>query len=155
MPSVFQKCLSRTLQFYWRQTRALTMGAQAMVLTPENHVLLIRHTYRPGWHFPGGGVEKGETVETALSRELHEEADVELDGRPEFCGLYANFEAFPSDHVALFVVRNWRQPVVPRPNREIAEQRFVAPDDLPDGTVAAVGRRIKEVLSATERREQW
>jgi len=131
------------------------MGAQGMVLTPENHVLLIRHTYRPGWHFPGGGVEKGETVETALTRELHEEAGVELDGRPAFFGLYSNFKAFPSDHIALFVVRDWRQPVVPQPNQEIAEQCFVAPNDLPDGTVAAVGKRIEEVLSGAERREQW
>ncbi|MFY0614533.1 MAG: NUDIX domain-containing protein [Hyphomicrobiaceae bacterium] len=155
MPSVYQKSLSRTLQFFWRRTRGLTMGAQGMVLTPENHVLLIRHTYRPGWHFPGGGVERGETVETALMRELHEEAGIEFDGHPELFGLYANFEAFPSDHVAFFVLRDWHQPVVPKPNREIAEQRFVAADDLPGDTVGAVRRRLEEVLGGTERRQQW
>ena len=155
MHSVLNKGLSRTLQFYWRQTRALTMGAQGMVLSADNLVLLVRHTYRPGWHFPGGGVEKGETVETALTRELHEEAGVELDARPNFFGLYANFKAFPSDHIALFVVRAWRQQVVPRPNREIAEQRFVALDDLPEATAGSVRRRLDEVLGNAERQEQW
>ena len=155
MKRLFAKALSRTLQFYWRQTRALTMGAQGMVLTPDNRVLLVRHTYRPGWHFPGGGVEKHETVETALSRELYEEAGIELTGRPEFFGLYTNFKAFPSDHIALFVVRDWQQPVVPKPNREIAEHRFAPLDALPEGTVSTVQRRLDEVLGNAERQEHW
>ena len=149
------KVLRRTLQLYWRKTRALTMGAQGVVLTSDNRVLLVRHTYRPGWHFPGGGVEKHETAQTALRRELHEEAGVELAGRPELFGLYANFKAFPCDHIALFVVRDWRQPVVPQPNREIAEHRFAALDNLPEGTVSTVQQRLDEILGNAERQEQW
>jgi 8-oxo-dGTP pyrophosphatase MutT (NUDIX family) len=116
---------------------------------------LIRHTYQSGWHFPGGGVEKNETVLAALSRELEEEAGITLLEVPELFGIYANFRAFPSDHIALFVVRRWRQPRIPKPNREVVEQGFFDPNAVPEATSAGTRRRIAEVLGHAPRTEQW
>lgn len=155
MRAIIRKGISKSLQLYWRQSRGLTMGAQGVVLDDQSRVLLIRHTYRPGWHFPGGGVEKNETVETALYRELDEEAGIICNGRPQLFGLYANFNAFPSDHIALFIVRAWSQPVVPPPNREIAEQTFAARNNLPSGTIEPVRRRLSEILDGSPRQESW
>ena len=147
--------ITRVLQRYWRLSRGLTLGAQAVVVDAQSRVLLIRHTYRPGWHFPGGGVERRETAEAALTRELAEEANIELAGKPELFGLYANFRLFPNDHVALFVVRDWRQPAPPRPNREIAAHGWFERDALPVDINPSTGKRLREVFDGTPRDIMW
>lgn len=118
-------------------------------------MLLIRHTYRPGWHFPGGGVEKNETALSAAIRELHEEAGVLVDGRPVLFGLYANHALFPGDHIALYVVRSWRQPTVPPPSHEIAEQGFFPADRLPEGINPSTARRVGEIVAGRAPAEVW
>jgi 8-oxo-dGTP pyrophosphatase MutT (NUDIX family) len=149
------KLVSKAMQRYWRASRGLTMGAQGVVFDSQSRVLLIRHGYRPGWHFPGGGVERNQTAADACVRELLEETGVVCDTRPELFGVYANFKAFPSDHIALFRVAAWHQPSKPVPNREIAEQGFFAPDALPDGTIAPVRRRLAELLHAAPVATMW
>jgi 8-oxo-dGTP pyrophosphatase MutT (NUDIX family) len=147
--------LLKLLQRYWRLTRSLTMGVQAMVLDGEGRLLLVKHSYRPGWHMPGGGIEKGETAAVALARELEEEAGIALSEPPALFGVYANFASFPNDHVAFYVVRAWEQRRVPAPDREIVDRGFFPIDALPPETVGAARRRVAEVLHGAPRSELW
>ena len=50
-------------------------AVRALLLDPENRVLLVRFEFPTGtrWALPGGGLEPGETHEAALRRELAEE----------------------------------------------------------------------------------
>src|SRR6187200_3312348 len=121
----------------WRMRRGMTLGAQGAVIDVEGRVLLVRHGYRPGWWFPGGGVEWGETLETALARELKEEVGVSIIGRIELHGVFSNFSSFPGDHIAVFVVRDWRRNGAYWKLGEIAEARMFARDELPRRPSAA------------------
>jgi ADP-ribose pyrophosphatase YjhB (NUDIX family) len=145
----------RLLQPMWRFQRGLTMGAQGVVVDGAGRVLLVRHTYKPGWCFPGGGVERGETVLTALTRELEEECGVVVDGPPELFGVYSNARNFPNDHVVLFVVRDWHRTRVPKPNAEIAAHDFFAALPPPADCAPATARRLAEVFGRAPRDEFW
>src|SRR5262245_57974526 len=60
--------LLRRMQPWFRLRRGMTLGVRAAVFDNQNRVFLVRHSYAPGWLFPGGGVERGETIYDAVAR---------------------------------------------------------------------------------------
>jgi 8-oxo-dGTP pyrophosphatase MutT (NUDIX family) len=147
--------VNRLMHFYWRFSRGLTLGVRGVVLDGNGRVFLIKHSYAEGWQLPGGGVEAGETLPEALARELAEEGNIELTGPAVLHGVY--FHPFYShrDHVAIYVVRDFRQTAKPVPNREIAAHEFFAVDALPADTTNGTRARIAEVLGGTPPADRW
>lgn len=147
--------LRSLLHFFWRFTRGVTLGARAVVIDAGGKVFLVRHSYVSGWHLPGGGVEAGETLVQALTRELREEGNIEVMDAPQLHGLFYNPVDSPRDHVAVFVVRVFRQdPGVPT-SREIVERGFFALDALPKETTPGTRRRLAEVLEGAPVAVKW
>ena len=147
--------LIRPLFFrYARLRRSLTLGVRGLVLDVEGRVLLVEHTYVPGWHLPGGGVERGETAERALGRELVEEAGVEMTGPPRLLSVHSNHAYFPGDHVLVFRVDRWR-PATATARGEIHAVGWFAPDDLPKTVTSPTRRRIAEALAAAPAQALW
>ncbi|HEY4982223.1 MAG TPA: NUDIX domain-containing protein [Pseudolabrys sp.] len=143
------------VHFYWRFSRGATLGARAMVIDGTGRIFLIKHSYVDGWHMPGGGVETGETLLTALARELAEEGNIQLTAPPRLHGVFFNRRTSRRDHVALYIVREFRQDAPPQPNHEIIEHGFFALDALPDDTSRATRARIAEVLGGAAVSEWW
>jgi ADP-ribose pyrophosphatase YjhB (NUDIX family) len=147
--------IRRLMHFYWRFSRGLTLGVRGLVLDAEGRVFLIKHTYTTGWHLPGGGVEAGETLLQALGRELLEEGNIELVGPPLLHGICFQPIYSARDHVAVYVVRSFRQSAPPQPDREIAAHGFFAIDALPADTTTGTRARIAEVMAGKPAAERW
>lgn len=133
----------------------VTLGVQGIVVDDAARVLLVRHGYRPGWHFPGGGVDRGEEIETAIAREVLEETGVIISKPPSLIGIYSHFDDYPGDHIVLFKIDQWRRERIPAPNAEIAEHGFFALNALPELLSPGASRRVKEVFGGGEQSSAW
>lgn len=133
----------------------VTLGARLAAFDGEDRVFLIRQSYMPGFHLPGGGVSPGETCRQAALREAHEEGGIRCPAPLELFGIYLNLALAKRDHVALFVARDvtcdpgWRRSL------EIREAGFYPPGALPDATTPATRARIAEIVSGRQDTDIW
>jgi ADP-ribose pyrophosphatase YjhB (NUDIX family) len=147
---------ARLFHTYFLLRRPMTLGVRGLVYDrARNAVFLIRHTYVPGWQLPGGGVETGETLETALRRELIEEGNIELAGPPILRSMHFNRQASRRDHVGLFLITDFRQTSPKAADHEIAEAGFFPLDALPEFTTPATLRRIGEAIHGDAASAYW
>lgn len=133
----------------------MTLGVRAAVFDAQGRVLLVRHSYTPGWHLPGGGVEPGETLLDALAKELREEAMIACVGEPRLHGVFYNDRYSRRDHVAVYVVRDYVVLGERKPDREIVETGFFAPGALPQGATAATRARLAEIAGEAPLSSRW
>jgi ADP-ribose pyrophosphatase YjhB (NUDIX family) len=150
-----QQFRQRAFLAYSRLVRGMTLGVRAILLK-DGQVVLVRHSYVPGWYFPGGGVEAGESVTGALAREVGEEVGAVLSGPAELFGIYRNAHADARDHVALFVCRAWeRRKTLTLPNLEIVACELFPLDALPAETSHGTKARLREVLGGEPPSPDW
>jgi len=115
----------------WSFTRPDVEGAHAIALTPAGRIILVKLSYAPGWHLPGGGRKRGESDEQNVLRELREELGMTGHDAPFLAFKVTEHVHNRVDHASVFVVRN----VVYQPNRwsiEIEKVIEVDRDALPD-----------------------
>ncbi|MEO0636911.1 MAG: NUDIX domain-containing protein [Pseudomonadota bacterium] len=156
--SLRERLQQKVFHLVFRATRSMTLGVRALVVRDGVHgaeVWLVRHTYVRGWYLPGGGVERGETVRQALEKELREEGNLRLTGEPELRGCLFNTTTTSRDHVCYFVVRECEQTAPYGSNREIAEGRWFALNQLPENLTRATRARIEEFVEGTPTPDAW
>lgn len=106
----------------------ITVGVFAAILSDRNQILCVKRGYGSrNWTLPGGQIEKGESPERALKREVFEESVYEIKIN-HLVGLY--WATFRDDVAILFetaIIRHghWHQ------GTEISEIGFFKKDKLP------------------------
>lgn len=137
-----------------KMTRGMTLGSRTAVIDRQGRFMLVKQTYAPGWIFPGGGVERGETCEEAALREIEEEAAIFAKGALEFKGIFSNEKEMRGDHLAFYVLRDFDQRTF-IPNMEIADARFFHPSELPENVNGGTRRRIAELVDSVPQSLFW
>jgi len=131
----------------------VAFGVAALARDREGRVLLVRHSYQPGWMLPGGGVGRAEPPVEAVLRELREEVGLTCSTTPELFGLYTRKAGWATNVVAVYRVGDAE--IAFRPNLEISEAMFVDPRDLPSGTTPPTARRVREMIDGVSRSPMW
>ena len=147
---------NRLFHLYFLLRRPMTLGVRGMVHDRvTGSVFLIRHTYVPGWQFPGGGVELGETMLESLERELAEEGNITIAGTPLLRSMHLNRRSSRRDHVGFYLIEQFSQTAPKLADHEIAEAGFFPLDALPEATTPATLRRIAEVFEGAQVSDYW
>jgi 8-oxo-dGTP pyrophosphatase MutT (NUDIX family) len=115
------------IRIWWRIVRTRRESAVVAICVGQA-LLLVRPSYRSGWHLPGGGIRRGETPEAAARRELAEEIGFEPQA------LLPTRMTFHAQHghrrVHIFELRLIEFPKLRVDNREIVAVRFFKPSEL-------------------------
>jgi ADP-ribose pyrophosphatase YjhB (NUDIX family) len=124
-----------------------SIGVCAIISDADGRVLLVKHSYRPGWCLPGGGLRRGEMPVEALARELREEVGLELIGTPRLLQVYLQNWFGMADYPILFAVEaatQTRGAAHIADRLELLEIGWFPMQDLPADTDPSVRSRIAE-----------
>ena len=110
------------------------MGIAAAARTSDGRWVLIRRTDTGEWALPGGTLEWGENLRSAISRELLEEAGVEVEQLGEISGVYSRPDRDLRFHAVTVVVHaQVAEPhLEPMNPAEVSDVRLFTTGDLPE-----------------------
>ncbi len=153
MKQQYYKVLNKALRYWQKKLGASCVGVRAIVINSDNQILLVKHTYIGGWHFPGGGVDNGETTQAAVLRELQEEVGVTVNSEPELFGIYHHKIRGVDDYPVIYIVKDFKQ--VASHDPEIEKHEWFDVNNLPSDTTPATSRRVQEYKGKRKRSEHW
>lgn len=121
--------------------------AVKVLITDDQNRLLVTQNHRGKWELPGGGLEHHESVQECVSRELQEEAAVDVavgDFRFMFRGLSERWNYVAMRLVYNGVLADPAAAIVPGPDMEAV--RFVTRQEFLELTFAAPDMPVKEYV---------
>ncbi|MEK7703566.1 MAG: NUDIX hydrolase [Myxococcota bacterium] len=135
--------------------RRPVVGVAAAARTADGRWLLVRRRDSGLWALPGGTVEWGETLRACLTRELWEEAGVQLVHLGEIVGVYSRPDRDPRFHAVTVVVHARVSSPHDHPSNpaEIVEVACFADSELPEDLSHGMADMLADARADTQRLE--
>lgn len=136
---------------YTRALPAKRMAAGALIFNAEQHLLIVKPTYRDHWLIPGGAVEADESPRAACRREVSEELGLDLPIGDLLCLEYCSALpdrteslqfVFAGGTLTIGQVRRIRLPAA-----ELSAYQFCPPDDALALLNERLSRRVRAALA--------
>ncbi|WP_282793698.1 NUDIX domain-containing protein [Streptomyces sp. CC224B] len=130
------------------------IGAVGIIRDYDGRVLLVDPAYKDGWILPGGGAHANEFPHVAVTREVQEEVGLELYPARLLVVDYVPENEADDVREGLTFVFDMGSVGADTPklinSHELTGVQWVLRDDLPEVTVPAQERRIREALRVVE-----
>ena len=112
-------------------------GTSIIPILPDGRIVLIRRRDNGLWGLPGGMVDWGENIPTAVRRELAEETGLEVAQIRRLVGIYSAPDRDPRIHSICVVVEADVQGTMQvRDTLEVSDVQAFSPDSIPEGPLA-------------------
>ena len=136
----------------WLVKSKYNLGVLAVVLDERGRVLLLRHRFREsgGWELPGGFIERGETLEGAIRRELLEETGLDVT-----VWRVVRASVPRPLHVEVCFLAHLTGGTLKLELSEITDARFFARDELPGALRADQLQSIDLAMAEAMRGDIW
>lgn len=143
MKKIIYKIANPIRKLYWRIFRPRTFGVKCLV---ENNgrYLLVKNSYgKKFWTVPGGGLNKKESPEEAVRREVREELGIEVQEIKKI-GEYESALEYKRDTIFCFRAQSPSEKFSINHN-EISEAQWFTPKDIPESHSTAVGKILEMI----------
>ena len=117
------------------------IGVFALIFDDQGRILLGRRRDIDWWNLPGGGMEKGETVDETLQREVLEETTLEVEVE-RLVGVYSK----PQKQEVVLTFRCRIIGGTLQPTEELRESRYFPPNALPVNTLPKHRQRVEDAM---------
>lgn len=133
---LFYKLADPIRRFYWFIVRPTRKGVKCLI-EYQGKFLFIRNSYgSKKWTIPGGGVNRGESLESAAVRETREEVSI-IPTNLINLGTYVHEKEYKHDNLTIFYT-NIQSPKFTIDPVEIEEARWMSFDEVPEPRGSAI-----------------
>ncbi len=137
---LFYRIIDPIRKLYWFIARPTRIGVKCLI-EYQNKFLFIRNSYgSKKWTIPGGGVNHGESLESAAIRETQEEVGIVLTKLINI-GIYVHEKEYKHDKLTIFYTEIQNPKFIIDPV-EIEEARWMAFDEVPEPRGSAIDRTL-------------